>query len=61
MTTTTASSEVTPDRSSPPGASARCSRRLIGPATDEQRQQDAEGDEAALDDAPARQVAARRR
>ena len=34
MTTTTVSSEVTPERSSPPGASARWSRRLIGPATD---------------------------
>ena len=34
MTTTTASSEVTPDRSSPPGASARWRSRLIGPAAD---------------------------
>ena len=34
MTTTTASSDVTPDRSRPPGASARCRSRLIGPATD---------------------------
>ena len=32
MTTTTASSEVTPDRSRPPGASARWRKRLIGPA-----------------------------
>ena len=58
MTTTTASSDVIAERSMPPGASARCRNRLIGPAAGQRGEHEPEADQAALDDAPAMHVLA---
>ena len=59
MNTTTASSEVTADRSSRPLGRVGALEELADrPGDRQQREQDAEDDQAALDDPPARQVLA---
>ena len=56
MNTTIASSDVIADRSTrSPAASTRCRNWLIGPAIDSSDEQTPSDDQAALDDAPARQ------
>ena len=57
MTTTTASSEVTPDRSSPPGAIGALEETADRPGRGQGREQDAKSDEPALDHAATTEVA----